>query len=263
MISRYTQARAPDSVLTERQVRAFRRDGYVIVPGLFGLAEIEQISTWVEEVQNWEETPGRHMMYFEQTEEPHPRRILNRVENVLPYHHEFKALAASDNMQGACSQLFGEPAVLFKDKINYKMAGGSGFESHQDMQAGWSRYASTHITALISVDLSTRENGCLELAAGFHERGLIGKEWAPLSEKQFTQANYIAVEAAPGDAIFFDSLTPHRSGSNNTDRPRRILYYTYNKASEGDHLTQYYADKRESYPPDIERKAGKKYVYRV
>ena len=136
-------------------------------------------------------------------------------------------------------------------------------ESHQDMQAGWSRYASAHITALISVDLSTRENGCLELAAGFHERGLIGKEWAPLSEKQFTQANYIAVEAAPGDAIFFDSLTPHRSGSNNTDRPRRILYYTYNKASEGDHLTQYYADKRESYPPDIERKAGKKYVYRV
>ena len=104
MISRYTQARAPDGVLTERQVRAFRRDGYVIVPGLFGLAEIEQISTWVEEVQNWEETPGRHMMYFEQTEEPHPRRILNRVENVLPFHHEVKALAASENMQGACSR---------------------------------------------------------------------------------------------------------------------------------------------------------------
>jgi ectoine hydroxylase-related dioxygenase (phytanoyl-CoA dioxygenase family) len=250
-------------MLTEQQVGAFRRDGYVIVPALFGPAEIEQISAWAEEVQNWEETPGQHMMYFEQTEESPPRRILNRVENVLPYHPEFKVLASSDNMQGACSQLFGEPAVLFKDKINYKMAGGSGFESHQDVQAGWSRYASVHITALIMIDLSTRENGCLELAAGFHERGLIGEEWVPLNEEQFAGANYIAVEAAPGDAIFFDSLVPHRSGSNTTDRPRRVLYYTYNKASEGDHLAQYYADKRESYTPDIEREASKEYVYRV
>jgi ectoine hydroxylase-related dioxygenase (phytanoyl-CoA dioxygenase family) len=101
------------------------------------------------------------------------------------------------------------------------------------------------------------------LASGFHEHGLIGKEWEPLSEDQFAGANYIAVEAAPGDAVFFDSFAPHRSGPNNTDGPRRVLYYTYNKASEGDHLAQYYADKRESYPPDIEREAGKEYVYRV
>ena len=263
MIPRYAEAGTTDGVLTGQQVQAFRRDGYVVVPGLFSAAEIEQVSAWAEQVQNWEETPGQHMMYFEETAERRSHRILNRIENVLPYHAEFTALATNDKMQGACGQLFGEPAVLFKDKINYKMPGGSGFESHQDVQAGWSRYASVHITALITIDRSTRENGCLELASGFHEHGLIGKEWEPLSEDQFAGANYIAVEAAPGDAVFFDSFAPHRSGPNNTDGPRRVLYYTYNKASEGDHLAQYYADKRESYPPDIEREAGKEYVYRV
>ena len=33
-------------------------------------------------------------------------------------------------------ELFGEPAVLFKEKINFKMPGGAGFKAHQDQQAG-------------------------------------------------------------------------------------------------------------------------------
>jgi hypothetical protein len=38
---------------------------------------------------------------------------------------------------------------------------------------------------------------------------------------------------------------------------------TYNRLSDGDHLEQYYADKRKSYPPDCERVEGKTYEYKV
>ena len=62
---------------------------------------------------------------------------------------------------------------------------------------------------------------------------------------------------------FFDSYTPHRSGPNLTDKPRRVLYVTYNRLSEGEHRATYYADKRRSYPPDCEREPGKTYVFRV
>ncbi len=48
-----------------------------------------------------------------------------------------------------------------------------------------------------------------------------------------------------------------------TDRPRRVLYVTYNRASEGDHRARYVADKRANFPPDIEREPGKTYVFRV
>ena len=48
-----------------------------------------------------------------------------------------------------------------------------------------------------------------------------------------------------------------------TADPRRVLYVTYNEAVHGDHREQYYADKRKSYPPDIEREDGKEYAYRV
>jgi ectoine hydroxylase-related dioxygenase (phytanoyl-CoA dioxygenase family) len=189
--------------------------------------------------------------------------VLNRVENFLPYHEGFRALAAGHLMQGACGQLFGEPAVLFKDKINFKMPGGGGFESHQDVQAGWSRYAMIHITALIAIDQSTRANGCLEVVPGFHQQDLIGDEWKPLTDKDVPDERFVLVEAEPGDAVLFDSYAPHRSGSNQTSAARRVLYVTYNKSSEGSQLPRYYADNRESYPPDIEREPGKDYVYRV
>ena len=48
-----------------------------------------------------------------------------------------------------------------------------------------------------------------------------------------------------------------------SDGKRRVLYVTYNAASAGDHREQYYADKRESFPPDIERNPSKEYVFRV
>jgi ectoine hydroxylase-related dioxygenase (phytanoyl-CoA dioxygenase family) len=248
-------------ILTTEQVAQFRRDGYLVVPGLFDAAEMAAISAWTDEVQGWPEEPGKAWMYFEETQDG--RRLLNRLENFLPFHPLFGVLALGEKMQGACGQLFGEPAVLFKDKINFKLPGAGGFEAHQDIQAGWARYGDLHITALVTIDPATRANGCLEMAPGSHDRGVIGSEWEPLTENDLAGVNFVPIEAAPGDAVFFDSYAPHRSGPNHTDRSRRVLYITYGKVSDGDQRTRYYADKFASYPPDIEREAGKHYRYKV
>jgi ectoine hydroxylase-related dioxygenase (phytanoyl-CoA dioxygenase family) len=247
--------------LTVEQIETFRRDGYLIVPGLFSAEEMVEIRAWADEVQNWPEERGKAWMYFEQTSDG--RRQLCRLENFLPFHAALRKVAVSHRMQGVCGQLFGEPAVLFKDKINFKLPGGGGFEAHQDVQAGWSKYGSLHITALVTIDRATRENGCLEMAAGSHDRGLIGTEWEPLTGSQLTDSRFAPIEAEPGDAIFFDSFAPHSSKPNNTDQPRRVLYITYGKQSDGEQLARYYADKFKSYPPDIEQEDGKEYRYRV
>jgi hypothetical protein len=44
---------------------------------------------------------------------------------------------------------------------------------------------------------------------------------------------------------------------------RRVLYVTYNLAADGDHRVSYFADKRASFPPDIERTPGVEYRFRV
>jgi ectoine hydroxylase-related dioxygenase (phytanoyl-CoA dioxygenase family) len=46
-----------------------------------------------------------------------------------------------------------------------------------------------------------------------------------------------------GDTLWFHSRTPHRSGPNTSDRPRRALYPTYNAAAEGDLRAAYYRQK--------------------
>lgn len=247
-------------ILTEEQIQAFERDGYLLVRGLYDADEMRLISQWTDEVAGYPEVPGKYMMYFEQSQLSPGQRILNRIEDIESYHAEFSELFNGDKMKGCVAQLFREPAVLFKDKINFKMPGGDGFKAHQDVQAGWDRYAQLHITALVSIDPATDANGCLELAPGHHKQGLLGESWKPLPEDAL---DYVKCETQPGDAVFFDSFIPHRSGPNLTDKPRRVLYVTYNRLSEGDHRQQYYADKRLSYPPDCEREAGKTYVFRV
>ena len=251
-----------DGPLDNAQIKAFRNDGFLVVRALYSAMEMAEIAAWTDEVETWPETPDRHMMYFERSLRD-GSRVLNRLENFAPYHTGFNALLRDGRMAGAVSQLLGEPAVLFKEKINFKMPGGDGFKPHQDQQAGWGTYADLFVTAMVSIDRATVANGCLELAAGHHDKGLVHKEWEPLSENDMAEMDFVTCETEPGDAVFFDSFAPHGSSANMTDEKRRILYITYNGASAGDHLVQYYADKRKSYPPDIEREPGKVYVFRV
>lgn len=248
--------------LEQQDIEQFRGSGYLIVRGLLKGPELANLIRWTDEVEAWPETPGKAMQYFEASR-GNGARLLQRIENFYPFHDGFRALCDGPELRGVSSQLLGEEAVLFKEKINFKLPGGAGFEPHQDAQADWGKYSGFHLTAMVSVDPCTLENGCLEMVAGHHDRGLIGDLWKPLTPEQMRGMDFVSVPTAPGDAIFFDSFAPHRSAPNNTKEPRRVLYITYNRASEGDWREQYYADKRRSFPPDCEREAGKVYEYKV
>ncbi len=254
---------AQTGVLSREQIADFERDGCLVVRGMFDEAEMREIAAWTSEMHGRPEAPGEYMKYFEESALVSGQRILNRLENFEPYHDGFSRLFVGDRLQGSVGQLLGEPAVVFKEKINFKLPGGGGFEPHQDQQAGWGVYADFFITALVSVDEATDENGCLEVAAGHHGRGLVGDEWTPLNDEQIAEMVFTPCPTKPGDVVFFDCFAPHGSAPNRSDKPRRVLYVTYNRASAGDHRVQYYADKRKSYPPDIEREPGKDYRYRV
>jgi len=246
--------------LSSDQIEEFKNTGFLVIRNLYNAERMKTITAWTEEVANYPEVPGHVMMYFEQSKLESGKRILSRIEDIEPFHKGFSELFVRGEIQQIIAQLFGDEAILFKDKINFKMPGGDGFKAHQDVQAGWDRYAKLHITALISIDHSTVENGCLEVANGHHKQGLIGEQWLPLEDDAL---DYHSLPTRPGDAIFFNSFAPHRSGPNITNEKRRVLYVTYNAAAEGNHLRQYYDDKRLSYPPDIEREPDKKYVFRV
>lgn len=51
-------------------------------------------------------------------------------EQTEQIHRGLAALITRRRIQQAVSELFGEAAVLFKDKINFKLPGGDGFKEH-------------------------------------------------------------------------------------------------------------------------------------
>ena len=250
-------------MLIDKQIKQFKNDGLVLVPKLFNKSEVELILKYKEELQTSPEVSGKELKYFEKSKINKDEKILQRIENFCKYHKGFNDLCAKSRIIECVNDCFGEKGILFKDKINFKMPGGEGFNPHQDSQAGWDDYAKFYLTAMISVDKSTVQNGCLEFAYGHNKSGLIGKLWKPLSDEDMKNMKFIPIETKPGDAIFFDCYSPHRSKPNLTKKPRMILYLTYNKLSDGDQRKKYYDDKYKNYPPDIDRDPNKDYIFKV
>ena len=250
-------------VLTSDVTRAFDRDGFLVVRGAFTASQIAAYAAAIEALASRPPEIGRQMVYFEDSRTTPGARVLARIEKFVEYDATLSRVVFDPRIVDAASALIGDRAVLFKDKINFKMPGGDGFKPHQDQQAGWSFYAPYFITALISIDDADVENGCLEVVPGRHREGMIGAEWRPLSEAETPRAEYRPLPTRRGDVVFFDSYAPHASGPNLTSAPRRVLYITWNRAGDGDHRVQYYADKHRNFPPDVEREAGKTYVFRV
>jgi ectoine hydroxylase-related dioxygenase (phytanoyl-CoA dioxygenase family) len=250
-------------VLSSDQIDAFRRDGFLLLRGLFAPADVRDQERWIDEIATRAPEVGRQMVYYEDSLKDAGARVLARIEKFSEYHAGLGGLVADARLIGPIADLLGEDPVLFKEKVNFKMPGGAGFTPHQDIQPGWDRYAPYFISVLVAVDANTIENGCLELAAGHHQRGLIGRLWEPLEGDELAGVEFVPYPMAPGDVAFFDCFTPHQSQPNLTERPRRNIYLTYNRRSAGDFRERYFADKRKSYPPDFERDPTASYVFRV
>ena len=245
-------------MLTKEQIQEWNDRGFLHFPGFFG--DGQQLVEWTDELAGWPETPGKWMKYFETSTDPPDSRMLCRVEYFLDFHLGWKGVIEDLRLLQILADLLGEPAVLFKEKLNYKLSGGSGFMAHQDAPAFCAFGQNFHITAMVSVDATTILNGCLEMGTGRHKEGMFDMtENQVLSERSIAEINWVPLETEPGDLVLFGSMIPHRSGPNRSENARRAAYITYNAASEGSRRTDYYRQKREVFPPEVERVPGRDY----
>lgn len=151
--------------------------------------------------------------------------------------------------------------VLFKEKLNLKPPGGSGFAPHLDTpslrlalkEAGPQNFC----TVLITIDPMTHQNGCLQFCPGsWNQNNAIptilptelgnpdadGRAGAISSEILAHKSLSFREFHCPtgGNLVVFDGWTPHRSGPNLSPFPRRAVFLTYNPLAEGDFHFDYY-----------------------
>lgn len=220
-----------------RAVAHFQRFGWVLTRTL-DEAGATRLRAWVDDIAAWPDADGDWIHHREMTDDG-PR--LCRSEHLIEHHDELRRLLTSGAMLDTATALLGEPAVLYKEKINYKAPGGAGYAPHQDAPAY--PFVATHVSCMVSVDDATLDNGCLEVVSAMHHELLDTDDEGCLAEPLVESMRWFAVGVPAGQTLWFHSRTPHRSAANRSSAPRRALYPTYNALTEGDLRADYYREK--------------------
>ncbi|KAK5111651.1 hypothetical protein LTR62_004756 [Meristemomyces frigidus] len=246
--------------LTTEQVQRFDEQGFLILLATeHNLVDPDTLQQWAQQVRDLPRENGKWMPYDEVT--PSGEKQIMRTENFADFHHGFSELLYGESLASLLKQVTRDDMLLFKDKINYKLAGGNGFGAHLDAPAYDHIGEIEHTTANIAVDAATIANGCIEVVPGSHRMDVELKNVGAISDKWVAEHTWVPVELECGDLLIFGSHLAHRSASNTTNNPRTSVYATYHRVSDGTDLrARYYADRRANFPPDHERVAGKDYA---
>lgn len=245
--------------LTQDQIAHFDSQGFLILRASeHNLVEPSTLQQWTHEVRTWPREKGKWMPYDEITSSG--ERQLMRTENFADFHSGFSSLLHGEELRSILAQVTRDDMLLFKDKINYKLAGGNGFQAHLDAPAYDHIGEIEHTTANLAVDPATLENGCVEIVPGSHKMAVELADVGRISQTWEDAQDWVPVELATGDLLIFGSHLAHRSAPNKTEKSRSSVYATYHKVSDGTDLRKrYYRDRRENFPPDHERIPGKDY----
>ena len=157
--------------------------------------------------------------------------VFDPVNDIAPICTRF---TADPRLLALLESIYGEPPLLFKEKLIFKPPGARGYNLHQDIPLSWANFPRSFVTVLIAIDESTRANGCTEVFAGYHHDFLSPNpaEYM-LPDETVDPAHRAWLELSPGDVAIFHGLTPHRSEPNRSSQTRRTFYVSYNAASDG------------------------------
>ena len=190
------------------------------------------------------------------------RRELTRFENFVNGHQGWQDLC-NGHLAKCISAIVGEEMVLFKEKLNLKPPGGSGFAPHLDSPSLRISFGddgpSTFVTVMVAIDDMTTKNGCLKVCKGpWNECNHVetikpqddgnpdaGGRAGAIEDEVAEQQLFEPITCKGGDIAAFNGFAPHRSSSNTSPFPRRAVFLTYNAAREGNYHDRYYDKMKE------------------
>ena len=220
-------------MLTQEQVIAYHRDGYVIARALFDAEEIDLLQrTAVADRQLDQKSFGRA-----DGEGGTVRLSLwNHPGNGI-----YGMFARCNRVVDAMEQLLEGEVYHYHSKMILKDAKvGGAWTWHQDYGYWYENNVLYPLLSSVSiaVDPATRENGCIQVLKGSHHMGRITHaqtgEQAGADLERVTEAEkrleLVYCEMEPGDALFFHCNILHRSDQNRSDNARWSLICCYNAA---------------------------------
>lgn len=237
--------KAVPSILSDDQVRAFRRDGFLVVRALAPettcnalISEVERAldpplgPLELEAELGYPGSPGSVDAVGGKT----PRRLLHAYSRG-PL---FRAWAGGPEIRATVPRLIGRPdIVLEQSHHNCIMTKFPRFGSetgwHQDIRY-WSFAAPDLINAWLALGTEGPLQGGLSVVPGSHRASFAPGQFdaalffrSDLPENQGLLQRALALELQRGDVLFFHCRLLHAGARNLSDVTRRSLVFTYNR----------------------------------
>ena len=192
--------------LCENEVRFYREQGYLIIPGLLGDDAAASLRQEVLTVMAHSESPEGKLR---QSLEYLAGSGLDRLINSPP-------------LRGLASQLMEGPSTLYMPFTAVKSPGGGQFHFHQDNQ--YTRFDGPGINLWFGLNEMSPENGCLMVIPRSHLQGTLlsvdSGDGDHHRKVDYEPADFFPIRMRPGDCVAFSRLTVHGSGANSSSDPR-------------------------------------------
>lgn len=226
--------------LTPEQKQTYEEQGFLHIKQLFPAEWMQQIRAECENIHQrmLADKPNTVGVSWEDDKNPELIRQLMHSEMVSP---TINKILRSDAMLDIIEALIGPDISLYHSKLLPKSAGqGAAVPWHQDY-AYWQHKENLPlmVNCQLAIDAATLENGCLEFIPGSQQWGLQEHEHHQetfgvfLPGRYFKRDESVAIEVAPGDGVFFTSLTIHGSAPNQSNKDRWANTFAYNVTGNG------------------------------
>ena len=220
--------------ISEEQIAAFNRDGYINVKHLFDAEEVDMLLTTAR-------NDAAMNANARDIQDAGGQKIKLALWN-HPGDDIFGLVGRCHRVVDTAERLLGDEVYHYHSKLSIKEPKvGGAWEWHQDY-GYWYQNGCLFpdmLSCMIALDPCTIENGCMQVLKGSHRLGRIEHSF----EGEQTGANRERVAEAskvldlvytvmePGDALFFHSNTLHCSAPNESEHPRWVLIACYNTKS--------------------------------
>jgi hypothetical protein len=233
--------------LTAAQKEAYHSQGFLILRGILAPDELAAVSAEADQLLSRKDLIDTRNLRcrWQPGCEKAEDCLFETFDPVIDLGPVCARIARHPRLLAALGELFGEPALLFKDKLIFKPPSARGYDLHQDYIA-WPSFPRSFTTAAVAVDPCGLDNGCTVVYPDYHRRGCLSPkdgDYHPLPPETIDENTAVPLELQPGDVALFGCFTPHRSAPNTSRRWRRLLYLSYNAESDGgDRREQHYRE---------------------
>lgn len=226
-------------MVTDAQIEAYRRDGFVVVEGVLNAAEIAELRRVTDDLVEQARAVREHNEVYD-LEDSHsaaePR--VRRIKTPHKVHPAYDRVMRHPRILEVLQRLVA-PAIRFDtSKLNLKSAGfGAAVEWHQD----WAFYPHTNddLAAVgVFMDDVALENGPLLCIPGTHkgpifehhdEDGYFCGAMDP-ERREVDCDSAVPCVGPAGSISIHHARTVHGSAVNTSSRPRRLLLFQYRAA---------------------------------